>query len=57
MKTILNMFADSWNTFKAEVGILPKTKPTLEEARNTSVKNVNPTTYDRYDPIYGLHAE
>lgn len=32
-------------------------KMTLEEARVASVKNINPTTYDRYDPIYGLHAE
>lgn len=47
----------SFKDFLTGCGIDRTPKMTLEEARVTSVKNVNPTTYDRYDPIYGLHAE
>lgn len=47
----------SFHEFLVGIGATPSTKLTLEEARVTSVKNVSPTTYDRYDPIYGLHAE
>ena len=47
----------SFKDFLAGCGIDSTPKMTLEEARVTSVKNINPTTYDRYDPIYGLHAE
>lgn len=43
--------------FFQDISVTPSTKLTLEEARSTSVKNLNPTTYDRYDPIYGLHEE
>lgn len=48
---------ESFQNFLADCGVIPSTKLTLAELRNTSVKNVNPTTYDRYDSIHGLHVE
>lgn len=47
----------SFHDFLKDCGSVVRKPLSLEEARVTSVKNVNPTTYDRYDPIYGLHAE
>lgn len=52
----LEFSVESLKKFFQDISVTPSTKMTLEEARVTSVKNANPTTYDRYDPIHGLHA-
>ena len=52
-----SLSVQNFKDFLTSCGIDRSPKMTLEEARVTSVKNINPTTYDRYVPIYGLHAE
>lgn len=47
----------SFHDFLSDCGSAVSKPLSLEEARVTSVKSVNPTTYDRYAPVYGLHAE
>lgn len=48
--------SESWKQFKEEIGYSPVK---IEEINRTeSIKaSTNGTTYDRYDPKYGLHEE
>ena len=54
-KDIKKILVKSWKDFKEEVGYHGVQIQNCEEAKETSVKAHNPTTYDRYDLNLGLH--
>jgi len=53
---MLQSLKDSWVDFKQEVGYSTPEFKSIADIRDVSIKNVYSTTYDRYDPIHGLHA-